>query len=130
MNNNENNIFKNQKKNNKKHNLTIINTTNHLNIPTNLNYLTKNTSQSTNNSTLHSIHLPHPKNTPKIAYNLSEKTLNVNKLRNKQSPQKSPKLRKQPTIKTNNFSIINNTNNYIQLNQYKLKNKINKIPSL
>lgn len=123
---NEDNVFRDQEEDSRRHSLTVVDATGHLNVPTNLDCLTKNTSQSASSSALHSIHLPHPRNAPRIAYSLSEEALGVNRLRGRRSPQGSPRLRRQPTMETNSFSVVDGADGYVQLNQYKLKNEIGK----
>lgn len=127
---NEDNVFRDQEEDSRRHSLTVVDATGHLDVPTNLNCLTKNTSQSASSSALHSIHLPHQRNAPRIAYSLSEEALGVNRPRGRRSPQGSPRLRRQPTMETNSFSVVDGADGYVQLNQYKLKNEIGKVSSL
>ncbi|XP_061197080.1 calcium/calmodulin-dependent protein kinase kinase 1-like isoform X1 [Saccostrea echinata] len=123
---NEDNVFRDHDDDgSRRHSLTVVDATGHLDVPTNLDCL-KNTSQSASSSALHAFHFPHQRNVPRIAYSLSEETLGVNRLGGGRSPQGSPRLRRQPTMETSSFSVVDGADGYVQLNQYKLKNEIGK----
>lgn len=123
---NEDSVFRDQEEESRRHSLTVVDSTGHLNVPHNLDCL-KNTSQSVSSSALHSAHLPNQRNVPRIAYSLSEEALGVSRRRSGRSPQGSPRLRRQPTMETNSFSVVDGEDGYVQLNQYKLKNEIGKV---
>ncbi|XP_022337138.1 calcium/calmodulin-dependent protein kinase kinase 1-like isoform X4 [Crassostrea virginica] len=122
---NEDSVFRDQEEESRRHSLTVVDSTGHLNVPHNLDCL-KNASQSASSSALHSAHLPNQRNVPRIAYSLSEEALGVSRRRSGRSPQGSPRLRRQPTMETNSFSVVDGEDGYVQLNQYKLKNEIGK----
>ncbi|XP_056009240.1 calcium/calmodulin-dependent protein kinase kinase 1-like isoform X3 [Ostrea edulis] len=123
---NEDNVFRDlDDDSSRRHSLTVVDATGHLNVPTTLDCL-KHTSQSTVSSDLHPAYLPYQRNVPRIAYSLSEEALGVHRLSSGRSPQGSPRLRRQPTMETNSFSVVDGADGYVQLNQYKLKNEIGK----
>lgn len=126
---NEDNVFRDlDDDSSRRHSLTVVDATGHLNVPTTLDCL-KHTSQSAVRSDLHPAHLPYQRNVPRIAYSLSEEALGVHRLSSGRSPQGSPRLRRQPTMETNSFSVVDGADGYVQLNQYKLKNEIGKVLS-
>lgn len=67
-----------------------------------------------------------PRHGPKIVYSHSEDHPRIDRLSPFGSPSSSPRLRRQPTMETRRVSVTD-SDGYMQLNQYKLKNEIGKV---
>ncbi|XP_071094192.1 calcium/calmodulin-dependent protein kinase kinase 1-like isoform X2 [Haliotis cracherodii] len=133
----------------RRHSIACVDATGHLNVPTFVDYIADSqvesdirtsssftTLGSPSENSDYNIHgCVNSKRAPKIIYSYSEDRLTTSNAKRPifpslpyspyGSPTASPRLRRQPTMETHRVSV-SDSDGYIQLNQYKMKDEIGK----